>query len=112
MNAQVILAFSTCPDEPAAARIAQVLVTERLATCINRVPGMRSTYVWDGKVQDEGETLLIIKSTLDLVPHLERRLKELHPYELPEFVIASVDGGNEQYLEWIRRNVRSEDDRA
>jgi len=112
MSQQVILALSTCPDETVAAHIARTLVSERLATCINRVPGIRSTYFWEGQLQDEGEILLIIKSTLNLVPDLERRLKELHPYALPEFVVTSVDAGNEQYLEWIRRNVRSEGDRA
>lgn len=112
MSQQVILALSTCPDEAVAARIAQTLVTEGLAGCINRIPGIRSTYVWDGQLQDEGEVLLLIKSTLDRVADLELRLKELHPYELPEFVVVSVDAGNEHYLQWIRRNVRSEGDQA
>ncbi len=112
MSQQVILALSTLPDEPVAAHIAQTLVAERLATCVNRVPGVRSTYVWNGTVQDEGEVLLIIKSTLAVAPALEQRLKELHPYDLPEFVVISADAGNEQYLDWIRRNVRSEGDRA
>ena len=107
MTAQVILAFSTCPDEVAGRRIAEALITEKLASCINRVSGVRSSYLWEGQLQDEGEVLLIIKSTLDQAPYLERRLKELHPYELPEFVITRVDGGNEQYLDWIRRNVSS-----
>lgn len=112
MSDQAIVAFSTCPDEAAARRIAETLVVERLAACVNRISGARSTYVWDGRVQDEGEILLIIKSTSNLATHLERRLKELHPYELPEFVITSVDGGNEPYLDWIRRNVGSKGDQA
>lgn len=110
MTEQVILAISTCPDEAVARRIAETLVTERLATCINRIAGMRSSYIWDGILQDDGEILLIIKSTLGQLPYLERRLNELHPYELPEFVVTPVTGGNERYLDWIRRNVRSEVD--
>jgi len=112
MTDQVILAFSTCPDEAVAQRIAATLVTEHLAACVNRVPGVRSSYVWEGQLQDEGEILLIIKSTAAQLPQLERRLKELHPYELPEFVVTPIEGGNEPYLQWIRRNVRSEGDRA
>lgn len=112
MSDQVILAFSTCPDEAAGRRIAEALISEKLAGCVNRISGVRSSYVWDGQLQDDGEILLIIKSTASQASNLERRLKELHPYELPEFVIAHVDGGNEQYLDWIRRNVRSEGDRA
>ena len=106
MTEQVILAFSTCPDELVAQRIAEMLVSERLATCINRIGSMRSTYVWEGRLQDDGEVLLMIKSTAAQVPALEQRLKELHPYELPEFVVTPVIGGNEPYLEWIRRSVR------
>ena len=110
MSEQAIIAFSTCPDEAAAQRISAALVAERLAACVNRVSGVRSCYVWDGALQDEGEVLLMIKSTESQVPRLERRLKELHPYELPEFVVVRVAGGNEQYLEWIRGNVGSKGD--
>lgn len=107
MTDQVILALSTCPDALVARQIAEALVTEKLATCINRVAAVRSSYIWDGHLQDEDEILLIIKSTVRQLSHLERRLKELHPYELPEFVVTPVSGGNEQYLDWIRRNVSS-----
>jgi periplasmic divalent cation tolerance protein len=110
MSEQAIIAFSTCPDEAVAQRISQTLVTERLAACVNRVSGVRSSYIWDGAVQDDSEILLIIKSTETQVANLERRLKELHPYELPEFVVMRVAGGNEPYLEWIRRNVGSKGD--
>jgi periplasmic divalent cation tolerance protein len=110
MAEQVILAISTCPDEGVARRIAEALVSEKLATCVNRIAGMRSSYIWDGILQDDGEVLLIIKSTAGQMSQLERRLNELHPYELPEFVVTPVTGGNERYLDWIRRNVRSEDD--
>jgi periplasmic divalent cation tolerance protein len=111
MTEQVILAISTCPDEAIARRIAETLVAERLATCVNRIPGIRSSYIWDGILQDDGEVLLIIKSTAGQLSQLERRLNELHPYELPEFIVTPVTGGNERYLDWIRRNVRSEDDK-
>jgi periplasmic divalent cation tolerance protein len=107
MTLQVILAFSTCPDEAVARRIAEALVTEKLAACVNRIAAVRSTYLWDGRLQDDSEILLMIKSTAGQLPDLERRLKELHPYELPEFVVMPASGGNERYLDWIRRSVRS-----
>lgn len=106
MSTNVIVALTTCPDEAVAERIATALVTERLAGCINRIPGIRSTYIWDGRLQDETEILLIMKTTMDRVAALEQRLRELHPYELPEFVVTPPLSGNEQYLDWIRRQVQ------
>ena len=110
MSINVIVALTTCPDEAVAQRISGILVSERLAGCINRVPGVRSTYIWDGRLQDEAEILLIMKTTTDRVDALERRLRELHPYELPEFVVTPPLGGNERYLDWIRRQVGFEGD--
>lgn len=107
MTGQVFLALSTCPDDAVAQHIAETLVREQLAACVNRVPGVRSTYLWEGQLQDDAEVLLIIKSTIERLSQVERRLKELHPYELPEFVTLPVTGGNDAYLDWIRRNVGS-----
>ncbi len=107
MTDQIILAFSTCPDEDSGRKIAEALVLERLATCVNRIANVRSSYIWDGRLQDDGEILLIIKSTAARLAALRERLTELHPYELPELVVTDVSGGNEQYLEWIRRGVHS-----
>lgn len=105
MTDQVIVGLSTCPDEATARRIAEVLVSERLATCVNRVPGMVSTYFWDGRLQDDAEILLIIKTTAARLAELEARLKVLHPYELPELIVLPVTGGNERYLQWVRDGV-------
>jgi periplasmic divalent cation tolerance protein len=105
MKDQVIVALSTCPDEASARRIAAVLVEERLAACVNRVPGLQSTYFWDGRLRDEAEILLIVKTTTGRLAELEARLKALHPYELPELVTLPVAGGNERYLDWVRLGV-------
>jgi len=105
MTDQVIVALSTCPDEAAARRLAHTLVSERLATCVNRLPGVASTYFWDGRLQDDAEILLIIKSTAARQAELTARLKALHPYELPELVVLPVAGGNEAYLQWVRSGV-------
>ena len=105
MTDQVIVALSTCPDEPGAGQLAQTLVSERLATCVNRVSGVTSTYFWDGRLQEDAEILLIIKTAAARLAELEARLKALHPYELPELVVLPVAGGNEQYLQWVRSGV-------
>jgi periplasmic divalent cation tolerance protein len=109
MTEQVIVAFSTCPEEGVARRIAEALVTEKLATCVNRIANVRSSYIWDGRLQDDGEILLIIKSTAERLPAMRARLIDLHPYDLPELVVTNVISGNEPYLDWIRRGVQSED---
>lgn len=105
MTDQVIVALSTCPDEAIAGVIARALVSERLATCVNRLGGVTSTYFWDGRLQEEAEILLIIKTTAARQAELAARLKALHPYELPELVILPVTGGNEPYLQWVRSGV-------
>ena len=105
----IVIALSTCPDEEAAKGIAQVLVQERLATCVNRVAGVRSTYFWDGRLQDDGEILLIIKTTQARLGELESRLKALHPYDLPELIAIPAVGGNEAYLCWVREGVQRND---
>jgi periplasmic divalent cation tolerance protein len=105
MTDQVIVGFSSCPDEATARRIAEALVSERLATCVNRLAGCTSTYFWDGRLQDDPEILLIIKTTAARLAELEARLKVLHPYELPELIVLTVTGGNERYLQWVRDGV-------
>ena len=105
MTEQVIVALSTCPDEATARTIAQTLVSEHLATCVNRLSGVTSTYFWDGRLQDDAEILLIIKTTAARQAELAARLKALHPYELPELVVLPVTGGNEPYLQWVRSGV-------
>lgn len=97
----VLLALCTCPDEATAARIARALVEERLAACVNRLPGVRSTYRWQGAVHDDAEVLLLIKTTTDRLPALRERLPALHPYELPELIAVEVAGGLPAYLDWV-----------
>ena len=105
MTDSVVVALTTCPDEATARTVAEKLLKERLATCINRIGGVQSSYVWDGRLQDEPEILLIIKTTNGRITELEARLKAVHPYELPELLIVPVIGGNERYLDWVRQGV-------
>ena len=84
-----------------AVTVARVLVEERLAACVNVLPAMTSIYRWQGTVQQEAEEQMVIKTTADRLGDLETRLRELHPYELPEFLVITADAGSEAYLKWV-----------
>lgn len=103
MNFQHIVVFCSCPDETVATRLANALVGEGLAACVNRMPGARSTYVWDGALHDEPEVLLTIKTVAERYPALEARLRALHPYEQPEIIALPVVAGSAGYLDWVTR---------
>ena len=96
----------TCPDAATAARIAAALVEERLAACVNVLPGVESVYRWQGRVERASEVLLLIKSTRERLPALTARVVELHPYELPELVAVDIAGGLPGYLAWIADATR------
>ena len=96
-----IMAFCTCPDEASAERIATALVEERLAACVNRIPGVESTYRWQGKIQHDKECLLLIKSVRERFEALRERILALHPYDLPEVIAVAITEGSTVYLEWI-----------
>lgn len=98
---QIIVILSTAPDEETAARIARALVEERLAACVNRVSPLRSVYRWKGGVVEEAETLLLVKTRADLYDRVEARLRELHPYEVPEVLAFPVSRGWRDYLAWV-----------
>ena len=98
--------FVTCRDVRQARRIARALVGERLAACVNVVPGVASIYRWKGKVEEARETLLLVKSTSARARGLEARVKALHSYEVPEVVTLKIAGGSADYLRWLRENTR------
>ncbi len=99
------LAITTCPDMEIAETLATALVEERLAACVNILPGARSVYEWQGKVEKEQELVLLIKSRSDRLNALETRLLELHPYELPELIVVPLVGGLAPYLLWIETQL-------
>lgn len=99
------LAITTCPDMDVADTIAATLVEEGLAACVNILPGARSVYEWQGKLEKEQELVLLIKSTGNRLAALEARLLELHPYELPELIVVPVIGGLAPYLSWIETQL-------
>lgn len=85
--------------------LADALVSDRLAACVNILPAVQSIYLWQGKVTLDNESLLIIKTTEERYPQLERRVKELHSYSTPEVVALRIDRGSEQYLSWLREST-------
>jgi periplasmic divalent cation tolerance protein len=95
----------TAPDAATAERIATALVEERLAACVNVVPGMRSTYRWEGAVQKDDELLLVAKTRADRLAALTARVRALHPYELPEVLALPAAGGSDAYLAWVTREA-------
>ena len=100
---QIIL--TTCGDKQQATHIAEVLVGEGLAACVNILPAVRSVYRWQDAVQSDDEVLLIIKSARTQYSQIERRIGELHSYELPEIVAVPIVTGSSKYLQWLNEQV-------
>lgn len=100
-----LIAYTTLPDQDVADRLARTLVSERLAACVSRVPGVMSTYRWQGKVHIDAEVLLLIKTTSERFDALRERLVALHPYELPELIAVDIATGHAPYLDWLRRET-------
>jgi len=101
-----VVALSTVATAEDAERIAHVLVERRLAACVNVVAGVTSVYRWKGAVTRDGELLLVMKTRRDAVDELRAALLSLHPYELPERLVLSIESGHAPYLAWIDDNVR------
>ncbi len=103
----VWLAISTFPDAEIAGTIAQQLVTAQLAACANVLPGARSIYRWRGKVENASETIVLFKTTRARFAELQNRLKELHPYDVPEIVALPVVDGLPAYLAWVNESCET-----
>ncbi|MDO8927336.1 MAG: divalent-cation tolerance protein CutA [Sideroxyarcus sp.] len=104
-TAEVIMVISNLPDRATAERIADALVTEGVAACVNILAGCTSVYRWEGKLNHTDEVPLLIKTTRAAYPRLEAALRKLHPYELPEIVALPVSAGLPDYLNWVRQET-------
>lgn len=97
-----IVVYVTAPNEDEAVKIAGVLISEKLAGCVNIVKGIRSIYSWQGKIEDEPEALMIVKTSSHLFEALQKKVKELHTYTVPEIIALPVIAGSEDYLSWLK----------
>jgi len=105
MDIEWIIVFITTPKGDGS-RIARYIVENRLAACVNIVTGVRSLYWWEGKVNDDEEDLLIVKTRMSLLSKLIEGVKSIHPYSVPEIIALPIIGGNMDYLRWIDNEVR------
>ncbi len=105
---QCLLVFCTCPDTASAEQIARALVEGRHAACVNVLPGVQSVYRWQGKVESARESVLLIKTTTESYPALERAVRDAHRYELPELIAVPIHTGLEPYLHWVCESVKQD----
>jgi uncharacterized protein involved in tolerance to divalent cations len=102
---EFIVVYVTAGSADEGQRIAGALVEERLAACVNRVTGVRSTYRWEGRVERADEELLIVKTSRDLFERLKKRIAELHSYSVPEIIALPIIDGSESYLKWLHEEL-------
>lgn len=107
-DGEFVFIYSTFPDEAAARRVAEILVREKLAACVNIHPPMTSIYEWEGKVQCEHEVAAFIKTRATSVDDVIAAARPLHPYSVPCFLVLPVLGGNADYLDWARAQTARE----
>jgi len=105
LNVDPLLVMTTCANAEEARALATAIVGERLAACVSALPGVASTYRWEGKVEEAEECVLLIKTTRDRLASLEQAIKARSSYELPEVVAVRVDAGSAAYLQWVQASV-------
>lgn len=103
-----IVVFITVSNEDEAAKIAKLLVEAKLAGCVNIIKNIRSIYIWQGKIEDEPEVLMIAKTEKKLFSALSAKVRELHSYTVPEIIALPIVEGSEDYLKWLKEVVSSE----
>jgi len=100
------LVLSTCPDKDVAHCIAQHLVTEKLAACVNILPSVTSVYIWQAELQCDDEVQLLIKTDSTKFKQLNARINELHPYDVVEVIALNIQQGDTHYLNWITESLK------
>lgn len=100
-----ILILTTTESDAQARKIAEALVEQRLAACVNILPRIQSVYRWKGAVETAEEHLLIIKTSNALAEQVRAAIKEMHSYELPEIIAIGIDSGSQEYLQWLSDSI-------
>lgn len=106
MASEFVIVLTTFPVDRDVEQLAATLVSERLAACVNVLPPMRSIYRWEGAVESADERQIVIKTVADRLPDLEARLLQLHPYDVPEFLVLPIAHGTAAYLSWLTASTR------
>jgi periplasmic divalent cation tolerance protein len=101
MNHDYVMVLTTLPADADGAAFARALVTARLAACVNLLAPMESVYRWEGDIEQDTERQVVIKTSRDRVAALWDRVRELHPYDVPEFLVLPIVDGNDAYLRWV-----------
>ena len=101
-----IIVFCTTPSHEVSNQIAEKCIKKKIAACCNIIPGVKSIYEWEGKVEKSEEQLIIIKSTEDNFKAIENTINTIHPYDVPEIISVKINNGNELYLKWINQSIR------
>ena len=101
MTHDYVIVLTTIPADADAPAFGRTLVEERLAACVNLLPLMESVYRWEGRIEQESERQVVIKTARERVVALWERVREMHPYEVPEFVVLPIVDGNDAYLRWV-----------
>ena len=104
MADEIVLALSTFPDAETARRVAREIVELRLAACGNILPQIHSVYRWQGKIESSDEALAIFKLSASRYGEFERKLRALHPYDVPEIISCKIAAGLPEYLRWVTEN--------
>lgn len=105
MKHKEIVVFITAPNEDEAAKIARAIVKDRLAGCVNIIKNIRSIYRWQGKIEDEPEVLMVVKTQKSLFDELSKKVKELHSYSVPETIALPIVEGSEDYIRWLNEET-------
>ncbi len=106
MSSKYVVVLTTTPSRDISLKIAKEVVKNKLAACVNIVPSIYSLYLWKGKIEESSEELLVIKTKSEFINKLYNLIKSLHPYEVPEFIYLSIEGGSNGYLRWIDEELR------
>ncbi len=105
-NNDLIIVYVTCPPD-GSEKIAEILIREKLAACVNILPA-KSVYIWEDKLCRDEESLLIIKSTSAVYSKLEAKVKQIHPYDLPEIVVIKAEAVQDDYLRWVHEQIKKQ----
>lgn len=106
MSEKGLVVYCTVPSKKTGREIASKLLSDHLAACCNIIPGLTSIFEWQDKIEEDEELLLLIKTTEDKYPQLERRIAELHPYEVPEIIATEIHRGLDSYIHWLKKTTK------